>query len=115
MTAGLTRSADDLVDSIDRSRAAVSTSEASVHAAVVFFGALNRLNTTGGDIADKDMPALKTTNSYDTLNTHVLPYHANVHNAAGGHMPDADTSPSDPIFWPFHALLVSIYERWRLL
>ena len=58
--------------------------------------------------------AIKKITSYNTLNSRMLPYHAAVHNAAGGQMPNAQTSPSDPIFWPFHALLVSIYERWRL-
>jgi tyrosinase-like protein len=57
--------------------------------------------------------ALKTITSYTTLNNRLLPYHASVHNAAGGHMPNPDTSPSDPIFWPFHAFLVAVYERWR--
>jgi len=38
-----------------------------------------------------------------------------VHNALGGNMPNPDTSPSDPIFWPFHAFLVSVFERWRNL
>lgn len=57
--------------------------------------------------------ALKTITSYTTLNNRLLPYHAAVHNNAGGHMPDPETSPSDPIFWPFHAFLVAVYERWR--
>jgi hypothetical protein len=58
--------------------------------------------------------ALKTIPSYDDLNTRLLPYHAAVHNAAGGQMPNPDTSPSDPIFWPFHAFLLVVYERWRI-
>src|SRR5712691_2972715 len=45
----------------------------------------------------------------------LLPYHGKVHNAAGGMMPSPMSSPSDPIFWPFHAFLVSVYERWRNL
>ena len=57
--------------------------------------------------------ALKKINSYTVLNNRVVPYHAAVHNALGGQMPNPDTSPSDPIFWPFHAFLVSVYERWR--
>jgi hypothetical protein len=57
--------------------------------------------------------ALKTITSYTALNNRVVPYHNAVHNAAGGQMPNADTSPSDPIFWPFHAFLVAVYERWR--
>ena len=59
--------------------------------------------------------ALKTITSYTVLNNRMLPYHAAVHNAAGGQMPNPDTSPSDPIFWPFHAFLVAVYERWRNL
>lgn len=57
--------------------------------------------------------ALKTIASYTALNNRVVPYHNAVHNAAGGQMPNADTSPGDPIFWPFHAFLVAVYERWR--
>ncbi len=57
--------------------------------------------------------ALKKITSYMVLNKRLLPYHNAVHNAAGGQMPDPDTSPGDPIFWPFHAFLVAIYERWR--
>jgi Common central domain of tyrosinase len=59
--------------------------------------------------------ALKTITSYTTLNNRLRPYHDNVHNVAGGQMPNAETSPSDPIFWPFHAFLVAVYERWRNL
>jgi Common central domain of tyrosinase len=59
--------------------------------------------------------ALKTITSYLGLNTRVVPYHNAVHMAAGGQMPNAETSPGDPIFWPFHAFLVAVYERWRNL
>ena len=59
--------------------------------------------------------ALKTVASYSVLNSRIVPYHGAVHNALGGNMPNPDTSPSDPIFWPFHAFLVSVYERWRNL
>jgi hypothetical protein len=57
--------------------------------------------------------ALKQVSSYKALNTLILPYHGNVHDGLGGNMPDPEISPSDPIFWPFHAFLVSVYERWR--
>ncbi len=57
--------------------------------------------------------ALKKIKGYAALTKRMVPYHNSVHNAAGGQMPNADTSPSDPIFWPFHALLVAVYERWR--
>ncbi len=57
--------------------------------------------------------ALKKIKSYSALNSRVVPYHNAVHNAVGGQMPNPDTSPSDPIFWPFHAFLVAVYERWR--
>ena len=56
--------------------------------------------------------ALKTVGDYMTLNDRMLPYHANVHNNLGGAMPDPKKSPSDPIFWPFHAYLVGVYEQW---
>ena len=59
--------------------------------------------------------ALKTISSYSILTSRIVPYHGTVHNALGGNMPNPDTSPSDPIFWPFHAFLVSVYERWRSL
>ncbi len=57
--------------------------------------------------------ALKKINGYDVLNGRLTPYHGAVHDALGGQMPNADTSPSDPIFWPFHSFLVSVFERWR--
>jgi Common central domain of tyrosinase len=57
--------------------------------------------------------SLRTIASYTKLNTRILPYHNAVHNAAGGQMPNPDTSPGDPIFWPFHAFLLAVYERWR--
>lgn len=57
--------------------------------------------------------ALKTIAHYTELNNRVVPYHNAVHNAAGGQMPDPNTSPGDPIFWPFHAFLVALFERWR--
>lgn len=60
MTAGLAQSADDLVDSIDRARAAVSSSGDSVRVASAFLAALNRLDTTSGDIAAKDMPKVQS-------------------------------------------------------
>ena len=56
--------------------------------------------------------ALKTIATYTLLNNRVVPYHNAVHNGLGGNMPNPDTSPSDPIFWPFHAFLVAVYERW---
>ncbi len=59
--------------------------------------------------------ALKQITSYQALNALVVPYHNAVHNALGGQMPNPSTSPADPIFWPFHAFLVSVYERWRNL
>lgn len=59
--------------------------------------------------------ALKTISSYNTLNSRVVPYHGAVHDALGGNMPNTETSPTDPIFWPFHSFLVSVYERWRNL
>ena len=59
--------------------------------------------------------ALKLITTYTVINDRAVPYHGAVHMALGGQMPNSDTSPSDPIFWPFHAFLVSIYERWRNL
>lgn len=51
--------------------------------------------------------ALKKINTYDVIDHRLVPYHNAVHNALGGQMPNPDTSPSDPIFWPFYAFLVS--------
>ena len=65
--------------------------------------------------ANLRLAALGTITSYTVLNNRAVPYHDAVHMALGGQMPNADTSPSDPIFWPFHAFLVSVYERWRNL
>src|SRR5262249_18049312 len=53
--------------------------------------------------------ALKLITSYKVLNNRMLPYHAWVHDHMAGNMPDPEKSPSDPIFWPFHAYLVAIY------
>ena len=50
---------------------------------------------------------------YMSLNNIVVPYHNKVHDQMGGNMPDPDTSPMDPIFWPLHAFLMAIYEHWR--
>ena len=36
-------------------------------------------------------------------------------NAFGERTEYAPQSPSDPIFWPFHAFLVTVYETWRNL
>ena len=60
MTAQLSQSADDLLDCVDRARAAISTSEDSIRVASAYFAALNKLDTSKGDIADKDMPAVKS-------------------------------------------------------
>ena len=59
--------------------------------------------------------ALKQIATYKMLNMRIVPYHNKVHNGLGGHMPDPKTSPSDPIFWPFHAFLVDVYQRWQML
>jgi hypothetical protein len=63
--------------------------------------------------ANLNDPALKLITTYTALNNRMVPYHGSVHNAMGGQMPFPNTSPSDPIFWPFHAFLVAVYERWR--
>ncbi|GAC1366375.1 MAG: hypothetical protein NVSMB32_10620 [Actinomycetota bacterium] len=57
--------------------------------------------------------AIATIPDYMTLNTDAVPYHNAVHDASGGLMPNPDTSPGDPIFWPFHAFLIAVYEHWR--
>lgn len=67
MTNGLRQSADDIVDSINRADAAIPgqedrNSQGQIQAIAVasdFFAALNRLDTTGGDISAKDMPAVQ--------------------------------------------------------
>lgn len=50
---------------------------------------------------------------YMALNALAVPYHNAVHNNMGGQMPFPASSPSDPIFWPYHAFLVAVYEHWR--
>ena len=50
---------------------------------------------------------------YMTLNNGIVPYHGLVHDHSGGQMPNPNTSPGDPIFWPFHGFLMAIYEHWR--
>ena len=76
---------------------------------------LNKSNTNVNMPLPKNLrsAALKKVNSYDVLNGRLIPYHGAVHDALGGQMPNPNTSPSDPIFWPFHSFLVSVYERWR--
>lgn len=51
--------------------------------------------------------------SYEALNNAAIPYHNAVHNDMGGQMPFPQSSPSDPIFYPFHAFLLAVYEHWR--
>lgn len=51
--------------------------------------------------------------SYMALNDIVVPYHNDVHNNMGGQMPFPQSSPSDPIFYPFHSFLLAVYEHWR--
>lgn len=51
--------------------------------------------------------------SYEELNDAMVPYHNTVHNRMGGQMPFPQSSPSDPIFYPFHAFLLAVYEHWR--
>jgi predicted Zn-dependent protease len=58
-TASLAGASDDLADAVNRSRAAVSTAADSVKSLADFLAALNRLDTTSGDISAKDMPAVQ--------------------------------------------------------
>jgi predicted Zn-dependent protease len=58
-TASLASASDDLADAVNRSRAAVSTAADSVKPLADFLAALNRLDTTSGDISAKDMPAVQ--------------------------------------------------------
>lgn len=51
--------------------------------------------------------------SYEALNNTVVPYHNSVHDNMGGQMPFPISSPSDPIFYPFHSFLLAVYEHWR--
>lgn len=50
---------------------------------------------------------------YMALNQLLVDYHNEAHGKFGGQMPSPQTSPGDAIFWPFHALLVAVYEHWR--
>ncbi len=51
--------------------------------------------------------------SYEALNEGLVPYHNAVHDNMGGQMPFPASSPSDPIFYPFHSFLLAVYEHWR--
>jgi len=80
----------------------------------------NQLNNNNTNVnmplpANVKPSALKGIATYTILNNRIVPYHNAVHNALGGQMPNPDTSHGDPIFWPFHAFLVAVYERWRNL
>jgi predicted Zn-dependent protease len=58
-TAALTAASDQLVTAIDTARGAVSTGGDSVQALADYLAALNKLVTTSGDIAAKDMPSVQ--------------------------------------------------------
>ena len=51
--------------------------------------------------------------SYEAFNNLCVPYHNAVHDNMGGQMPFPQSSPSDPIFYPFHSFLLAVYEHWR--
>ena len=77
---------------------------------------LNNNNITNPNLprpANLFPKSLKKISSYTVLNDRLIPYHNKVHDNSGGQMPNPDTSPADPIFWPFHSFLVGIYEQWR--
>src|SRR5947209_20137654 len=57
--------------------------------------------------------ALKKITRYSILNNRILPYFNKVHDNVGGQMPNFNTAPSDPVFWPFHSFLLAVYEEWR--
>jgi hypothetical protein len=78
---------------------------------------LNNSNTEVDLPLPKDLrsPEIKKITKYIVLNKRILPYHNKVHYNLGGNMPDPNTSPLDPIFWPFHSFLLAIYEQWRSL
>lgn len=65
--------------------------------------------------ANLRQPALSQIASYADLSNLILPYHSDVHMSAGGNMPNAEKSPSDPIFWLFHSFLLYVYEQWRTI
>jgi len=79
--------------------------------------ALDKDNNTSINVplpAELRDSALHSIRTYRTLNNRVVPFHNAVHDALGGNMPDPLVSPSDPIFWPLHAYLVRLYERWKI-
>lgn len=57
--------------------------------------------------------AIMNIGSYEDLNSAIVPYHNDVHDNMGGQMPFPQSSPSDPIFYPFHSFLLAVYEHWR--
>jgi len=57
--------------------------------------------------------AISNIASYAALNEDIVPYHNEVHDHMGGQMPFPASSPSDPIFYPFHSFLLAVYEHWR--
>lgn len=77
--------------------------------------ALNKSNSNPNfPVPDSLRPGGITSHSdYMELNDVAVTYHNNAHGRFGGQMPFPQTSPSDPIFWPFHALFVAVYEHWR--
>ena len=76
---------------------------------------LNKNNTNPNfPIPDSLRPgAIANIPDYMALNKLAADYHNKAHGKFGGQMPNPQTSPADPIFWPFHAFLVAVYEHWR--
>lgn len=56
---------------------------------------------------------IATIANYVAMNSEIVGFHDDVHMKSGGDLPNALVSPGDPIFWPFHAFLVAVYEHWR--
>lgn len=51
--------------------------------------------------------------SHQALVDQMIDYHGTVHDRMGGLMPFPQSSPTDPIFYPYHAFLLAVYEHWR--
>jgi plastocyanin len=74
---------------------------------------LANTDTDENQIPDNlEIPELCNFPVVETLYRNIQFWHSYIHGALGSVMLDG-RSPAAPIFWPFHAFLVEIYDKWK--
>jgi hypothetical protein len=58
-------------------------------------------------------PAICAIPDLHDLGHATIPWHNGVHGAVGGAMGFISTSPAALVFWPWHAYVDTVYERWE--